>query len=136
MVSGAGDCVNVREQPSTSGTVKQCLPDGARVNVVEGPTVADGYQWWRLDGLGWAVSNYLTTLAPSLEVGGRARVNAGSGECLNVRIAPGRSAQSTGCVAHGTVVRLVQGPFDADGTSWWQLEGGGWVAGEFLSAES
>jgi murein DD-endopeptidase MepM/ murein hydrolase activator NlpD len=134
VVAGAGDCVNVRAAPSTSAQVLRCLPDGARMVLQEGPVVADGYQWWRLEGQGWAVSNYLSALAPSLEIGSRARVNPGSGECLNVRIAPGRSAQSTGCIGDGTVVRVVAGPFEGDGVTWWQLEGGGWVAGEFLMA--
>jgi hypothetical protein len=114
----------------------QCLADGARLKLEEGPVNADGYQWWRLEGLGWAVSNYLSALAPSLEVGGRATVSAGRGECLNVRIAPSASAQNTGCIADGLVVRLVMGPFAADGVVWWQLDGGGWVAGQYLTPES
>lgn len=135
VVAGAGDCVNVRESPGTSAKVVQCLPDGARLKLEEGPMTADGYQWWRLEGLGWAVSNYLSALAPSLEVGGRATVNAGRGDCLNVRIAPSTSAQSTGCIADGLTVRLVMGPFEADGITWWQLEGGGWVSGQYLTPE-
>jgi hypothetical protein len=136
VVAGAGDCVNVRENPSTSAKVMQCLADGARLKLEEGPVNADGYQWWRLEGLGWAVSNYLSALAPSLEVGGRATVSAGRGECLNVRIAPSASAQNTGCIADGLVVRLIMGPFAADGVVWWQLDGGGWVAGQYLTPES
>ncbi len=135
VVAGAGDCVNVREGPATSAKVVQCLPDGARLKLEEGPMTADGYQWWRLEGLGWAVSNYLSALAPSLEVGGRATVNAGRGDCLNVRIAPSMSAQGTGCIADGLTVRLVMGPFEADGVTWWQLEGGGWVSGQYLTPE-
>ncbi|MGD9892189.1 MAG: peptidoglycan DD-metalloendopeptidase family protein [Dehalococcoidia bacterium] len=136
VVAGAGDCVNVRENPSTSAKVIQCLADGARLKLQEGPVNADGYQWWRLEGLGWAVSNYLSALAPSLEVGSRATISAGRGECLNVRIAPSASAQNTGCIADGLVVRLVMGPFAADGVTWRQLEGGGWVAGQYLTPES
>lgn len=135
VVAGAEDCVNIREGPSMAAKVMQCLPDGARLKLENGPVAADGYQWWRLEGLGWAVSNYLSALAPSLEVGGRARVNAGRGECLNVRIAPSAAAQETGCIADGLMVRLMLGPFGADGMTWWQLEGGGWVAGEYLSPE-
>jgi murein DD-endopeptidase MepM/ murein hydrolase activator NlpD len=135
VVAGAGDCVNIREGPGMTARVLQCLPDGARLKLEDGPIAADGYQWWRLEGLGWAVSNYLSALAPSLEVGGRARVNAGRGECLNVRVGPSASAQGTGCIADGLVVRLTMGPFGADGVTWWQLEGGGWVAGEYLLPE-
>jgi hypothetical protein len=135
VVAGSEDCVNIRERPSTSSTVLQCLADGARLKLEEGPVSADGYQWWRLEGLGWAVSNYLSALAPSLEVGGRATISAGRGECLNVRIAPSASAQNTGCIADGLVVRLMMGPFAADGITWWQLDGGGWVSGQYLTPE-
>lgn len=130
--AGSGDCVNIREGPTTSAPIRQCLPDGARLRIVEGPISADGYQWWRLEGLGWAAGMYLSPLAPSLEVGGRARVNAGAGDCLNARAAPGIMAPRAGCLAHGTAVRIVAGPLEADGVTWWQVEGGAWLAGEYL----
>jgi murein DD-endopeptidase MepM/ murein hydrolase activator NlpD len=133
--AGDGDCVNVREQPSLGGPVKTCLADGARLRVVEGPVAADGYQWWRLDGLGWAAGMYLTALAPALEPGGTARVNVGAGSCLNVRTAPAIAAPAGFCLPDGTSVRLVQGPFAADGESWWQMEGGGWLSGQYLTPE-
>jgi len=135
VVAGAGDCVNIREQPTTGAGVRQCLPDGARLRVIEGPVSADGYMWWRLEGLGWAVSSYLTPLAPTLEAGGRARVVAGRGDCLNTRSAPAMAAPRGACLTDGSVVRLVTGPFEADGMTWWQVESGGWVAGEYLVAE-
>jgi hypothetical protein len=133
--AGEGDCVNVRDQPSLSATVKTCLADGARLRVVEGPVAADGYQWWRLEGLGWAAGMYLTALAPALEPGGTARVNVGVGSCLNVRNAPAIVAPAGFCLPDGTDVRLVQGPYAADGQSWWQIEGGGWLSGEYLTPE-
>lgn len=72
------------------------------------------------------------TPATQLLVGGPATVNAGSGECLNVRSAAGRGASVNSCVPDGTVVRVQAGPVTADGAPWWQLEGLGWAAGEFL----
>jgi len=133
--AGTGDCVNVREQPSLTGAVKTCLADGARLRVVEGPVSADGYQWWRLEGLGWAAGMYLSPLAPSLEPGGRARVNVGAGSCLNLRNAPAIFSPPGNCLADGTSVRLVDGPFAADGQTWWRIEGQGWVSGEYLTPE-
>ena len=135
VVAGAGDCVNIREAPSTSARVKQCLPDGARLRIVEGPVAGNGYQWWRLEGLGWAVSDYLSLVAPALEVGGNVRVSPGVGECLNIRTAPGKSAAVVTCLSHGSPARLVGGPVEADGITWWQLDGHGWASGEFLAPE-
>jgi hypothetical protein len=59
VVYGAGDCLNFRAAASTSAQVTFCSPDGTRGPVVEGPAQADGKTWWRLEGLGWAVSDYL-----------------------------------------------------------------------------
>ncbi|HEX2172499.1 MAG TPA: SH3 domain-containing protein, partial [Dehalococcoidia bacterium] len=58
-VRGTDLCLNVRQAPSTSATPVDCLRDGTRVTVVEGPVPADGFQWYRLGGSGWAVVDYL-----------------------------------------------------------------------------
>ena len=72
--------------------------------------------------------------AATLQTSALATVNAGRGDCLNIRAAPGRSAAILGCLPDGAVVRLAGGPQSADGSAWWQLEGLGWASGEFLSA--
>lgn len=133
--AGTGDCVNVREGPSLSAAVRRCLPDGARLRLIDGPVSADGYQWWRLEGLGWSVADYLSAVPATLEAGGTARVNAGRGDCLNLRTEPSRSARVIACLPDGTVVKVTGGPRQADGITWWQLNGAGWASGEFLTAE-
>ena len=70
--------------------------------------------------------------AQSLQAGGLATVAAGRGDCLNVRAAPSRGAGALACLPDGTVVRIAAGPTSAEGMTWWQLEGMGWAAGEFL----
>ena len=134
VVTGAGDCVNVREEPSLTGKVKQCLPDGARSRLVDGPVNADGRVWWRLDGLGWAVSTYLSAVPVSLEIGGSARVSAG-GDCLNVRSAPATGAPAIACLPDGRPVMISGGPVEADGVTWWRLDSNAWAAGQFLTPD-
>jgi hypothetical protein len=133
--AGTGDCVNVRERPSLGANVRRCLPDGARLQLVEGPVAADGHEWWRLDGLGWSVSDYLSAVPATLEAGGRARVTAGRGDCLNLRAQPTKAARVIACLPDGTAVKITAGPREADGVTWWELDGNGWGSAEFLMAE-
>lgn len=53
-----GSANNVRETPTTSGVLLGQLPAGARFSVIDGPTCADGYNWWQISGnglTGWTV---------------------------------------------------------------------------------
>lgn len=62
------DGVNFRTEPSTAGQLIRTLADGVVLEVVGGPTDAEGLTWWQLrdvDGsLGWAASQYLAPVAP------------------------------------------------------------------------
>jgi uncharacterized protein YraI len=60
-------------------------------------------------------------------------VQTGDGDCLNVRSAPSRTAPVRACIAEGTVVKLIAGPRESDGLTWWQLDGGGWATGQYLA---
>jgi N-acetylmuramoyl-L-alanine amidase len=55
--------LNLRSGPSESDSVIAVLPDGAMVEVLEGPQTADGHDWYRLSssryGTGWAVADWL-----------------------------------------------------------------------------
>jgi uncharacterized protein YkwD len=62
VVTGTGDCLRVPNMPSISASDARCLPDGAAMVVSDGPKVADGYTWWKLGVLGWAVDLYLSAL--------------------------------------------------------------------------
>lgn len=59
VVIGAGDCLNFRAAPSTSGEPLSCQQDGNSADVVGGPQVADGVTWWQLRDLGWASAEFL-----------------------------------------------------------------------------
>ncbi|HZQ38550.1 MAG TPA: CAP domain-containing protein [Dehalococcoidia bacterium] len=61
IVSGTGDCLRVHDGPTVNASVVGCLPDGTAMVIAAGPIAADGFTWWRLGGLGWAVGQYLST---------------------------------------------------------------------------
>ena len=65
--------------------------------------------------------------SPGVRAGAGATVNAGRGDCLNVRAEPSRAARAITCLADGTVVTITAGPREADSITWWQIDGGGWA---------
>ena len=115
---------------------------GRRAYVV-GPSSYESNLWLflRNDGGQWQVYatqpvNADTANLPGapwpLEKGAKVVV-AGTGSCLNVRVAAGTNEAAVDCVADGTEVTLAEGPVEADGFQWWRLEDrSGWVAGDYL----
>ena len=68
VVTGAGDCLNVRTAPGRTnekGEVNPsivCLNDGLEVKVLTGPQIAGDLTWWKVAttlGDGWAAEDYL-----------------------------------------------------------------------------
>lgn len=62
LVTGTGDCLNVRTMPGTENDAIVCLQDGAEVRVTGGPQQAGSFTWWKVEtslGEGWAVETYL-----------------------------------------------------------------------------
>ncbi len=68
VVSGTGGAgLNLRSCANTTCTLIVNMPDGTVMQVIGGPTAADGYTWWNLSGTvsgvnltGWAIQDYLT----------------------------------------------------------------------------
>jgi hypothetical protein len=59
-VANTGACLNVRERPAATGRVVDCLFDGAKVALRDGPVDADGYRWWLVEVRnikGWAAES-------------------------------------------------------------------------------
>jgi uncharacterized protein YgiM (DUF1202 family) len=58
-----GGELNLRSGPSTADAVATILPDGAVVEVLDGPQQGDGHDWYRVSssryGTGWAVADWL-----------------------------------------------------------------------------
>jgi hypothetical protein len=59
---GEEDCLRVREQPTQQGKQLNCVPNGTKAIVQEGPTDAETFSWWRIagDGFnGWSAGTWL-----------------------------------------------------------------------------
>jgi hypothetical protein len=59
---GEEDCLRIREQPTQQAAQVNCMPDGTRAIVQEGPVDAETFTWWRIagDGFnGWAAGTWL-----------------------------------------------------------------------------
>lgn len=62
MVTGTGECLNIREAPGTESTAVGCLPDGTQLRIIGGPTDAGNFTWWQVDSegaSGWAAEDFL-----------------------------------------------------------------------------
>ena len=80
----------------------------------------------------WSV-NFVQSgpLGETVAVGSQAVV-FGAGSCLNFREAPGLSAEVRSCQNDGRRGQVVEGPEDADGHTWWRLDGLGWASEQYL----
>lgn len=68
-----------------------------------------------------------------IAAGGQATVYL-VGDCLNFREAAGLSSAVRSCRIDGTTADVVEGPQEADGHTWWRLEGLGWASEQYLRA--
>lgn len=127
--------VNLRHLPTLSGAVVNYYTEEVLLVIVDGPVCADGYNWWRVLGVGepgWVVEGrpgrYFLTRAeerpdPSricfpplpLEPGTRARV------VLNARVrnAAGLNGMVLTTVDAGTLVTVLREPECSSNQNWW-----------------
>lgn len=70
-------------------------------------------------------------LDAQITIGGDARVFQ-AGDCLRFRAAPSTSANVTSCQIDGTGGRVIDGPVEADGITWWRLVSLGWASSSYL----
>jgi uncharacterized protein YgiM (DUF1202 family) len=144
----APDGLNMRDLPSSSGQLLLLLPANQRVTVVEGPTEAGGFRWWKVDdgggNVGWVAESDGETewLSPRMgeaqpvnrapRVGDRVQVTMSSGD-LSVRVTPGTDAGLLTRVAQGQQFTVMGGPQEASGYTWYQIRSDdgsveGWAA--------
>jgi type V secretory pathway adhesin AidA len=64
----AGQKLRVRTAPGLTHEVVAALDDGTKLKVLEGPQMADGYTWWRVQTaegvVGWVAADWLVPVAP------------------------------------------------------------------------
>lgn len=58
------DCLNMRQGPSLNAPLIDCIADGQRLTVREGPREVERIRWWRVsrlgaNGEGWVAEDYL-----------------------------------------------------------------------------
>ncbi len=136
----ATDVLNLRRGAGLDKSVIDALPRGTLLLVSNGPSAADGYDWYEVetrDGrLGWVAGKWLAAASGrGFTAGDAVRVTGGR---LNLRAEPGLSARVLRVVAGNEVLLVRGGPVEADGYSWyrvWNYGGEGWAAGEFLRFE-
>jgi len=68
MVSGTGDCLNVRANPATGAKSLGCFADGVLLREANEMADADGIRWWKVQTPagedGWASGEYLARTHP------------------------------------------------------------------------
>jgi len=150
---GVGDNVvvfdgplNVRESASIDADIITKLDEGDEATITDGPTTADGYDWYEIevngDSPGWIAGAFIS-LANS-DSGSTAEFSVGDAvradvDGLNLRADAGLDAEILSTVDVGSLFRVDDGPVSADGYTWYKVfnyfYGEGWVAGELVSLE-
>jgi len=150
--------VRVRDTADENGLVLTVAPLGSLATVLEGPTCAYGYNWWRVQVTvvnviytGWAadaeadgtpiLEDELARAEPvcapplSLAVGSTAYVNYKGDAPKSLRGAPSINGELIATLLDGIGFEIIGGPVCArDGYNWWQVrilsrpDVSGWLA--------
>lgn len=129
--------INLRNLPTASGAVVHYFALPVRAFITDGPVCADGFNWWRVRGLGapaWVAEgrpdNYFLNLitdaenpepcvsAQEIAIGERVRL-LGS---VRVREEPNEDARVLTVAQAGSLVPVIGGPRCSGGLNYWQVE--------------
>jgi hypothetical protein len=144
--------VNVRSQPNLSGALVNYYDHQVRLRLIDGPVCTNGYNWWRVAGIGepgWVVEgtpgryfmepfidpNAVNCFPPldTVTVGGRILTITGS----RIRLTPGIRSFVLTAVLNGAILEVIGGPNCLDGLNWWRVRApfgntpvlvSGWIA--------
>ena len=142
--------LNVRETASAKAKLVGRLNRDVVVTVLEGPTKAENFDWYKVDNgagmVGWiaagnaddpwlrlegqATTAPAATAAPAppklvdraIQVGDRVQVTTDVNQVLTVRQDAGRGARAVAKVPRGTIFVIKSGPVQLDNLTWWELE--------------
>ncbi len=149
--------LNVRDAAAANAKQVGRLGANAVVTVLEGPTQANNYDWYRVDNgsgvTGWVAAGpandpwlrleEAVSAAPTpaqegmklvdraIATGDRVQVTTESNQLLTVRIDAGRNARAVAKVPRGTLFTIKGGPLQLDNYTWWELDSDtvkGWAA--------
>jgi uncharacterized protein YgiM (DUF1202 family) len=135
------DAINVRQSPSLSAEPITVLVTNETGTIAEGPKVADGQTWYKIDtasGSGWAAAQYLSKGTPDpatsggIRVGDQIRMNT---DALNMREEPSVSAKWLAALYVGETATVTDGPREADGHTWYKIvapSGEGWAVRSYM----
>jgi cell wall-associated NlpC family hydrolase/uncharacterized protein YgiM (DUF1202 family) len=138
IVNTGGDGVNLRDSASMNGGVITTLREGATVRIVDGPVWGDdGSSWTYVDfeGLhGWVHTNYVGDGSAASSSSGSevvrttneswtAYVAGTDGAGLRIRAAASVDGETLAVMPEGAAVNILATDiYDADGSSWYQVE--------------
>lgn len=138
----ATEPINIRARPGLAQTVIATLGTGGRMEITQGPVAVNNYIWYGVytqnDDGGWVVENTLRRVGSPVQkfqIGDTARVT----ESLRLRTSPSTSSQTIAVLDPGTTGKVVGGPENANGYTWWQLQtsaGTGWAVQDWLEKTS
>ncbi len=145
------DFLNFRALPSLSGSIIATLPYNTYIRILGDSVTADGYDWYEAqlsDGTtGYLVRGFVRGSAPSNPTTPTPPAPATDGfvygdsvvvstDLLNVRSLPSISASVLTVYGSGTVAVVTGDATVADGYTWYPVDNYGWVAGQYLVANS
>lgn len=129
--------INLRNLPTASGAVVHYFDLPVRAFVTEGPVCADGFNWWRVRGLGapaWVAEgrpdNYFLNLitdaenpepcvsAQEIAIGERVRLL----RSVRVREEPNEDARVLTVAPAGSLLPVIGGPRCSGGLNYWLVE--------------
>lgn len=120
----AASTVNTREQPGLGDDVVAQYDEGEPGEIVNGPVAADGYTWWGIHWTdqnvwGWSVESLIRTreTPPAFQMD--QPIHAAS--TVNTREQPGLGDDVVAQLNEGAPGKIVNGPVDADGYTWWGI---------------
>ena len=130
------DSLVVRQAPGLNAAVVASLPDGTDVLVIDGPVVADGYDWFLLaqgeETLGWSVQGFVqepsALRAPVSLVPAAETVWKVTAPFVYVRAEASAESAIARIVTVGTQLPQDGVGVEVDGDRWVPVEGG-WIGG-------